>query len=91
MIHSILVLPVVMRTEPFWIDKIQDKPNFASIFGKLQEQHLKYHYSTPALLYGYVIAVLYCRHFKIQCITVFVPLQNCSTVMLKHNYCSWLL
>lgn len=60
MIHSILVLPVLMRTEQFWIEQIQDKPNFTSIFGKLQEQH---HYSTPALLYGYVIAVLYCRQF----------------------------
>lgn len=88
MINSILVLPILMRTEQFWIEKIQDKPNFTSIFGKSQEQH---HYSTPTLLYVYVIAVLYCRQFEIQCVTVIVSLQNCSTVMLKQNYCSWLL
>lgn len=63
MIQSILVLPVLIRTEQFWIEQIQDKPNFTRISGKLQEQHVKYHYSTPALLYGYAIAVLYCRQF----------------------------
>lgn len=65
-VHFNLVYMVFIGPGKFQVGKILDKPKSKGFFGNFQYKFLKYHYTTPALLYCYVIAVPYKRHFQIQ-------------------------
>lgn len=53
-----------MGLEQFLIDKIPKKSNFTGFIRSLREERLKHYYTTPALIYCCVIAVVYWRGFK---------------------------